>query len=90
MALFDENDVVSLPTRDFFSGGVGGLGVPEAVAMGVRFGIALALRYPEYAQAYVQMTVMMESNGMPVGGEEDTFNSFIRAVPVTAVTEKED
>ena len=90
MALFDENDKVSMPTLDYFSTifNVAELPGPKAAAMGCRFGMAVAMRHLEYAQAYLRMT---ETPDLDIRGAEGrTLDAFVHGIPVAAVTEKED
>ncbi|KKM72044.1 hypothetical protein LCGC14_1424450 [marine sediment metagenome] len=89
MALFDESDVVSLPTLDYFASVVKICNLPgeKGAALACRFGMALALRHPEYAQAYVQMTDTPDLDLF--GAEARMLDGFVRLVPITAVTEKE-
>jgi len=90
VALFDENDVVSMPTLHYFTliGNVATLPGDKGAAMGFRIGMALAMRHPEYAQAYLRMT---NTPDLDVNGaEEEMLDGFVRLVPVTTVTEKED
>ena len=90
MPLFDENDTVSVPTLDYFTtfGSMDRLSGPKEASLGVRFGMAVAVRHPEYAQAYLRMT---NTPDLDVNGAEGkTLDGFVRLVPVTTVTEKED
>ena len=63
---------------------VQGLHAPSA-AHGVRFGFAIAMRHPEYAQAFLKMT------DIPIlrarGSEERCVNDFVRRVPIEGVSD---
>lgn len=89
MALFDKDDVASIPTLNYFTsvGNVATLPGDKGAAMGFRIGMALAMRHPEYAQAYLQMTNTPDID--IDGAEGQMLDGFVRAVPLTAVTEKE-
>lgn len=83
-----QTDIVSTPTIEYFVGtesiarSVG----PIAATLGFRFGMAVALRHPEYAQAYTRMTADSRADAV----EDEVVTNFINAVPISMEEEPED
>ena len=52
--------------------------------MALRFGIAVALRHPEYAQAYHQLTKGIAPEADEV--EDKVIDDFVKAIPLSTTT----
>jgi len=55
----------------------------KSASLGLRFGMAVALRHPEYAQAYIQVTGLHTADPL----EERAIQGFIEWVPMEGETE---